>query len=239
MEGYQNFAQNYDPNLVANDTASVIQFVVVRDISGSTQPFNAILNRISEELFLKELKKSHRKDEIFVKAINFDDKIVHVSGFQPILNLLDNYFDAQANGMTALYKAVSEAFTHVAKYREDLELQGVAVKTCIFILTDGEDNASSALNSAACRNFVSSLRTNEKWVNSFNISVLGVGNKSIFESACVAMGLNPATCLMTIDALSPNPTQQEMDDFVKKLRAQIGVVSASISNSSTNLTVNF
>jgi uncharacterized protein YegL len=174
-----------------------------------------------------ELKNSHRKNDIVVKCIEFNNVVEHKSGFMPILNLPDNYLElVDPNRTTALYDAVWEALEHVKQYREDLEDQGINVRTNIFICTDGADNASKIDSSRKIRERVEELRKAEVG-SSFTINMLGVGNESEFRAACVEMGLNPDKCLSTVGATA------------KEIRQQMGVVSQSVSSSSASTAVNF
>lgn len=228
MEGFQNFnVGNFDPNTLANQTSDVIQFVVVLDKSGSVDSFKDVMNTALRDVFMVELKSSHRKNDIVVKCIEFNNKVDHKSGFMPILNLSDDYLELKnPQGTTALYDAVLQALEHVQQYRDDLEDQGVNVRTCVFICTDGCDNASSIQSAPKIRQIVEDLRKKEIG-SSFTINVLGVGLESEFRAACVEMGLNPDKCLSTVGATA------------KEIRAQMGVVSQSVSSSSTSTTVNF
>jgi hypothetical protein len=187
------------------------------------------MNTASRDVFMQELKNSHRKNDILIKNITFCEKVEHKSGFLPILNLQDDYLDVRPQGRaTALYEAVDEALNHAIKYREDLEAQGIEVRTTIFIITDGADNASSLGSANRVKTHVANLRSNEAWASTFTINMLGVGDEPTFRRACIDMGLNPDKCLSTIGATA------------KEIRAQMGVVSQSVSSSSGgNTTVNF
>lgn len=229
QEGYQSFSQdNFDPNSLANATSSVIQFVVVLDVSPSIQGFQDAMNLATQEIFMQELKSCHRKDDIVIKAITFSDEVKHVSGFLPILNLQDDYLKVKAQGRgTALFQAVKEAFEHVTTYRTELEDQGVEVRTNIFIITDGEDNASHFSDADKVKTMVQSLRTNEAWASTFSITMLGVGNDASFKDACIEMGLDPTKVLSTIGTSA------------SEIRKQMGVVSQSVSSSTASAGVSF
>lgn len=228
METFQSFNQNFDPASLANQTSSVIQFVVVLDKSGSVSSFKTDINNALSEVFMKELKNSHRKDDIVIKCIEFNEKVEHKSGFMPILSLTDDYLElVRPDGMTALYQAVLEAFEHVESYRKDLEDQGVDVRTCIFICTDGEDNSSPIDAANKVKQKVEELRKNESWLGSFSINMLGVGKASTFEEACRDMGLDPSKCLSTVS------------NNAQEIRKQMGVVSQSVSSSSAASAVTF
>lgn len=57
--------------------------------------------------------------------------------------------------------------------------------------------------------------------------MLGVGKESIFRAACLEMGLDPDKCLSTVGTTA------------KEIRAKMGVVSQSVSNSSSTTQVSF
>lgn len=229
METFQNFnAQNFDPNSLANQTSTAIMCVVVTDVSPSISNYVDAMNTASRDVFMSELKNSHRKNDILIKNITFCEKVEHKSGFLPILNLQDDYLDVKPQGRgTALYQAVDEAVSHAVSYREDLEAQGIEVRTTIFIITDGEDNSSSLQSLNSIKAQINALRSNEAWASTFTINMLGVGNEPTFRRACIDMGLNPDKCLSTIGATA------------KEIRAQMGVVSQSVSSSAGAATVNF
>lgn len=231
MEGFQNFnnSQNFDPNSLANMTSTVIMFLVINDVSPSIESYENDMNMIAREVFMKELKGCHRKDDIVIKTITFCEKVEHKSGFMPILNCADDYLDVAATGRgTALYDAVRQGLEHAIAYRKDLEDQGIEVRTAIFISTDGDDNSSSGGSTTEIKRLVGELRRNEAWAASFTINMLGVGNPSIFQRACTEMGLDHTKCLVTVGASAG------------EIRKQMGVVSQSVSSSSgAAATVNF
>lgn len=229
QEGFVNFnsGNNFDPNTLAQNTSTVIMFLVINDVSPSIRNYASAMNTIAKDTFIGNLKNSHRKGDIVVKAITFCDDVKHVSGFMPILNVPDDYFDVQPQGTgTALYEAVYEGLKHAIQYREDLEAQGIEVRTAIFISTDGDDNESDGSYEKNVRKMVDDLRSNEAWASSFTINMLGVGRDSIFRQSCKDMGLDPDKCLITV---SNSPDE---------IRKQMGVVSQSVT-SSANAGVNF
>lgn len=229
QEGFVNFNNaNFDPNSLANLTSTVIMFIVVTDVSPSIASYVNEMNSAAREVFMKELKDCHRKNDIVIKGIKFNENVEHTSGFTPILNLPDDYLDSAPSGnATALYQAVLEGLEAAKAYREDLEDQGIEVRTNIFIITDGEDNRSPRGASDKVKAIVEELRRNESWANSFTINMLGVGNRNYFEAACTEMGLDPSKCLVAVTATGG------------EIRKQMGVVSQSVSSSSSQTVVNF
>ena len=145
---FQNYnTVNFDPTQVANLTSSVIQFIVVLDVSPSISDYVTDMNKATEELFMQEFKNSHRKDDIMLKCISFCEVVEDKSGFMPIVNLQDDYLKVHPKGRsTALYDAVLSSLEQTIKYREDLEDQGVDVRSCIFIITDRSLTVPLSLN---------------------------------------------------------------------------------------------
>jgi len=203
-------------------------FIVINDVSPSIRSYETTMNTVAREVFINDLKSSHRKDEIVVKALTFSEKVSHVSGFMPILNVQDDYFDVHNQGSgTALYDAVLQGLQAAIAYRQDLEEQGIEVRTALFISTDGEDNSSDHNAAGNIKKLIEDLRRNEAWAGSFTINMLGVGNPSYFEKACDDMGLDHTKCLVTVG------------NSASEIRKQMGVVSQSVSSGAGGPTVNF
>lgn len=229
-EGFQNFNNaNFDPNSLANQTATAILFSVVTDVSPSITNYVNDMNVAAREVFMDELANCHRKDDILIKNTTFSDDVKHSSGFLPITSLQSDYLDVNPRGhATALYKATLESLEAMIAYRKDLEAQGIEVRSCVFIITDGHDNMDNGSSANKVKQIVDDLRKNEAWASSFTINMLGVGDGGDYEQACRDMGLNPDKCLSKIGATA------------KEIRAQMGVVSQSVSSSSASTaSVNF
>jgi len=94
-------------------------------------------------------------------------------------------------------------------------------------ISSGEDNNSTSKSPIQINTILQDLRQKESWINSFNITMLGIGNKSSFQHSCDVMGLDHTKCLVT--------TQ----DTAKDMRGILGVVSQSVSSSSQQQTVSF
>lgn len=227
-EGYDAFdSGNFDPDDILNSTTSVTLFEIVFDRSGSVSSFLKSMNDAMKELFMVTFKGGHKAAEIMVKLITFDNVVEHKSGFRPITSLPDDYLHVPNTGdTTALYQATLEAFEHMDQYRAALEAQGASVRSNIFIITDGVDNASGDDVADKVKAHVERIRQHE-WVNTYTVTVLGVGNRSQFEAACTEMGLDHTKCLVTTSTA------------VSDIRKVIGVVSESVSNSSTSSGVTF
>lgn len=222
-----NYNSNFDPAQIATATSMVIQFVVIIDISPSIHDYVDEMNKALRDLFMLEFKESHRKNDILIKCITFCEKVEDKSGFLPIVNLQDDYLSVAPTGRgTALFDAVNSGLKQAISYREDLEDQGIDVRTSIFIITDGADNASKRESSKEISETLDLLRKNEGWANSFTVTMLGIGNSVVFENACDTMGLSRKALVTT-------------QDTAKDMRKIIGVVSQSVSSSNQQQTISF
>ena len=226
---FQNFnSPNFDPNEMANQTSSVIMFQLVSDISYSISDYEDAMSEALEDVFLRELKGSHRKDDIVLSNIKFGEEVHFDMGFTPILNVPAGSLAIKgSDDRTSLYRAVKQALTSSMAYRQDLEAQGVDVRTNICIITDGDDNYSTDADLADVNDLIKKLRKNEAWAQSFTITLIGVGQQANFKAAVVAMGLDPVKCLV------------EIGTSAAEIRKMMGVVSQSASSSAAAGAVQF
>lgn len=228
-EGFNSFSSgNFDPNTVGSMTSTVILVGAVIDVSPSISKYVDQMNTAMSEVFMQELKSSHRKDDIMIMGVTFCEDVKVISGFQPILNLPDDYLVVRPQGRrTALYDAVNVMLDNMSTYRKDLEAQGIEVRSNIFIITDGDDNISDYASAGKVKDFIDNLRKDEAWMSTFTFAVYGVGDDANFESACKDMGLDPSKVLAKVGISA------------KEIRDMMGVVSKSVSSSSAKSTVSF
>ncbi|MES2222437.1 MAG: VWA domain-containing protein [Acidobacteriota bacterium] len=109
-----------------------VSMAILVDNSGSMAQKRSAVNRAAIDL----IQASNPQDEAFI--VNFSDEAFLDQDFTSDINLLRkglSHIDAQ--GGTALYDAVIAAADHLAK-------QAKHPKQVILIITDGEDNSSSA-----------------------------------------------------------------------------------------------
>jgi VWFA-related protein len=109
-----------------------VSLAILVDNSGSMAQKRAAVNRAAIDL----IQASNPQDEAFI--VNFSDEAFLDQDFTSNVDLLKqglSHIDSQ--GGTALYDAVIAAADHLAK-------QATHPKQVILIITDGEDNSSSA-----------------------------------------------------------------------------------------------
>jgi uncharacterized protein YegL len=181
------------------------------------------MNMAMSDVFMHNLKNSHRKDDIVISCTVFNENVEHRFGFMPINNLQNDSLSIKGCGRgTAIYDAMLEVLENTMNYRQSLEDQGIDVRSNICLITDGEDNSSKPSSAGKIKDIIAKLRKNEAWAKSFTITVIGVGGKANYENACIQMGLDPKVCLV------------EVSTSADAIRKQMGVVSQSVSSSQGN-----
>lgn len=205
---------NFDPNKI--DVSETINAVFVVDTSGSVGRYVNELNQAYND-FLARMQKSHAADQLLVSVIEFNSTVHTTNGFMPIKSMQPVDFSKKITGATALYDACKVGLKNAIDYRKSLENSGVNCKTLLFVITDGEDNASSS-NPSEVKGMIKDLLQEERNIFSFESILFGVGNSSEFERAKDEMGIgHVAKVGMTAD----------------DIRKMINFISSSISSVST------
>lgn len=180
-----NYGGNFDPNAV--EVAETINAIFVIDTSGSVSSYVGELNKALNE-FTTRMQKSHAANQLFVSTVEFNSKVTVTAGFRPISEIKPIDLSSRIGGTTALYDACISALTNALDYRKALENSGVNCKTLLFIITDGEDNASSG-TPAQVKAIIDTLLQEERNIFSFESILFGVGTDSTFETAQQEMGI--------------------------------------------------
>lgn len=109
-----------------------VSMAILVDNSASMQDKRAAVNRAALDL----VRASNPQDEAFI--VNFSDEAFLDQDFTSNIDLLDKGLShMDAKGGTALYDAIIAAADHLSKKAQ-------RAKQVILIITDGEDNSSSA-----------------------------------------------------------------------------------------------
>ncbi|MFN3200891.1 MAG: hypothetical protein ACE366_21000 [Bradymonadia bacterium] len=119
--------------------------VIAADVSISVGDFKdeieACLKRAAQAC------RSHpRADNLMLRVLTFNSQLRELHGFKPVLDCPAGQYDGEIKigGSTALYDAAFNATTSVIGYGERLADVDVACNAIVFVITDGEDNSSSA-----------------------------------------------------------------------------------------------
>ncbi len=206
---------NHDPNNIQTD--EVINAVFVVDVSGSISGYVNELNKAYNE-FKNEMQSNHVGPKLFVSTAEFNDKVVRRTGFQPIISMPDVDFSQHIGGMTALYDATLDGLKNALNYRDSLEVNGINVKTLLFIITDGGDNNSSSSSASDVKALIEGMRKEERSFGSFTSILFGIGpDRAMFEHAKDQMGIEFVGVISNTG---------------KDIRKMISWISSSISSAS-------
>lgn len=118
------------------------------DATGSTQGFEADLRK-SLVTAVESCKKSPRSSNLLVRVFTFSTSlsggIEEIHGFKPLHEIdPQNYPQFNPGGGTPLYDAAYSAIGATNTYAKKLMDQEFLVNGITFIVTDGDDNSSSA-----------------------------------------------------------------------------------------------
>lgn len=206
---------NFNPNDV--EVSETINAVFVVDTSSSVASYGAELNKALNE-FTTRMQKSHAAPNLFVSIVEFNDNVTVTSGFRPISEIQPIDLTKRIGGCTALYKACNEGLKNALSYRQDLENAGVNCKTLLFVITDGEDNASGNVSAGDVKTQIDNLLKEERNFFSFESILFGVGSQANFEAAQLDMGIKHLAKVGTT---------------ADEIRKMINFISSSITSVST------
>jgi len=121
---------------------------IVIDVTGSVQSFAAALLDCLKTV-VESLQKSPRAENLMLRIIVFNNEVIELHGFVPLKDIdLNSYSPFNPFGMTALFDATYSAIGAANKYGKTLVDQDFDVNACSYIITDGDDNASTVTPSA-------------------------------------------------------------------------------------------
>jgi uncharacterized protein YegL len=210
---------NFNPEDIQVD--ETINAVFVVDISPSITTYVKDLNHAFND-FTETMQKSHVADQLMVSIIEFNEKVMAKSGFQPIKQIPTMQFQPTGMG-TALYQATDKGLDMAVDYRANLEASGVMAKTLLFIITDGLDNSSS-VSAKQVKDKLTNILSQEQNAFSFTTILFGVGDASEFGEAQKAMGIQHLAKVGTSGA---------------EIRKMINFISQSISSTANNQQISF
>ena len=193
---------------------------IVVDTSGSVCPFAGDL-LASLEASIGSCKLSPRRENLLVRVTEFNNRVSELHGYK-LLSSIDVYSALTCGGNTALCDAVLDAIISVSDYSNHLVQKKIDVNGVIFIITDGEENASKASTGMVAQK-IQSLRQSERGCQ--------------FTTNLIA--INASQC---IDALKQFMKDCKLDMFLdfgeateSNLAKLAGFMSRSISTTSQSL----
>lgn len=120
---------------------------IICDVTGSVYSFkNELLDAI--KTIIKACKKNDRSENLLLRYVLFNQDVLEVHGFLPVTTINeDDYDQLNPMGMTALYDAVFSGIGATLKMAETMSSKDFDVNGCVYIITDGDDNASTSVPS--------------------------------------------------------------------------------------------
>ena len=195
---------------------------VVVDKTGSVDAFAGDLLNMLQEV-IKACQKNPRSENLMVRLISFNTQIDEVHGFKLLAEIdAANYSPFICNGGTALYDACFSAIGATLTYGSKLTQNDFTVNGAIYIITDGDDNASKCSQ----KMIADALKKSK--------------SAEIMESLItVLIGINTAECgafLSNFQAQAGITQYVDMGNVTAgKLAKLAGFISKSISSQSQSL----
>jgi hypothetical protein len=140
LSGHYGFSGTRIADLGASDYTLVS---IVCDASPSVEPFRDDMIQAIKAI-IKACQFSPRADNLLVRLTQFHNSIKEVHGFKLLENCHDGDYDKclKISGSTAVYDAAENGIEATGAYARDLFRHNFAVNGIVFVITDGEDNAS-------------------------------------------------------------------------------------------------
>ena len=223
-----NTASNYKFSAVKVDELGASEYTLVtiaQDTSGSVSAFRADMENCLK-VIMASCKKSPKSENLMMRLISFSDDLQELHGFKLLDTINDTDYDniLSIGGYTALFDAVQSSVEATAQYSETLRSQDFLSNAIIFIITDGDDNASRST------------------ANSVKKAIATAIKSEVLESLTVVLvGVN-TTDNMIADCLQDFQKQADITQYVDigtatagKLAKLANFVSQSISSTSQAL----
>lgn len=145
---------------------------IVTDKTGSVTPFSAELLAMKRAV-VEACQKSPRRDFLMLRNVEFSTTSEEVHGFAE-LRLVDpqQYVEPKCNGATALFDATYLAVAATNEYGRILADQDFGVNAVVFVITDGDDNASAFTPAQVAQEIGRGVQN--EWLESLNVILIGV-----------------------------------------------------------------
>jgi len=120
---------------------------IICDVTGSVSKFADELLEMVKTV-IGACKKNARSENLLIRYVLFNTDVMEVHGFLPLSSINENdYEPLRPYGTTALYDASFSGIGATLKMAESLSNQDFDVNGCVYVITDGDDNASKIVPS--------------------------------------------------------------------------------------------
>ena len=149
---------------------------IVQDVSGSVSTYKTEMEKAIQEV-VQSCVHSPRADNLMLRLVAFDDKLMEIHGFKLLENCnLTDYDNCLAiGGSTALYDASENAIMATSAYAKQLVDSDFDANAIVFVITDGEDNSSTMQRKHVKEALQKAMK--EEVLESIVTVLIGVGTK--------------------------------------------------------------
>lgn len=186
MENIKNIGTSgygYSAIKIENLGASEYTLVgIAADRSGSVASFcNEIEAGVKS--VVEACRSSPRCDNLMLRFLTFDQRLIEVHGFKPLTDCAPDSYNGtcQAGGSTALYDACYNVIGSLRDYGRTLYAGKYTANGILFVITDGEDNAST-MTPGEIKKILAEVVTEEK-LESLITVLVGVNVQGHVEQA--------------------------------------------------------
>lgn len=216
----------YSATPVTNLSSTEYTVVTIAvDVSGSVSGWIGGLKDCVKSI-VAACQRSPRADYLLLRVVAFDHQLIEIHGYRELSAVkLTDYDKLRARGSTALYDAALDVFGSTADMGHKLRAEDLGANGIVFVITDGEDNAST-FNAIRVGERLSEIRREES-LESILAILVGVGAKNSSHLHTVLTSFSQTGCF---------DQYIDLDDAnVKTLAKLAAFVSQSISSQSQQL----
>ena len=177
---------NFQYSAVEVSTLGASEYTIVgilQDTSGSVSSFKDEMEKALQQI-LDACKKSPRSENLLLRLSEFNSIVGELHGFRELRNIDPTEYDdiLVCRGLTALYDASTDGVESIERYGKTLTDMEYACNGILFIITDGGENDSRLVKSAATvKEAIQRVRTNET-LETFTTVLIGVGDEPTVQA---------------------------------------------------------
>lgn len=149
---------------------------VAVDSSGSVSAFKNDLDKAYRDI-IGSCRKNPRSDNLLVRAATFNDGLDEIHGFQTLDTIDESKVSFSPGGGTALFDSALEGIESLGTYGKQLSGMDYLVNAVLFVVTDGDDNASRIANPSKIKAAIEKIRKSES-LESIKVILIGVGDQA-------------------------------------------------------------
>ena len=133
---------------------------VIMDVSGSVSSYKKELEKALQEI-VRACRRNPRADNMMLRVVFLNQNISELHGFKPLPDCNENdYKDViRTGGLTALYDGAYNCIEAMNQYGKQLTEQDYEVNGAVFVVTDGQDNASKATRSMVGQSLMNGVQS--------------------------------------------------------------------------------